>query len=70
MPYSKIYVNGQLITAALCSGNGLGYRLAGDAINSGAPGQLGFNGSIDEIRAYNRELSASEVQAIYDCEGP
>ncbi len=29
-----------------------------------------FNGSIDDIRIYNRALSAEEVKALYDLEKP
>jgi hypothetical protein len=29
-----------------------------------------FNGSLDDIRIYNRALSAAEVKALYDFEKP
>ena len=29
-----------------------------------------FNGSIDDVRIYNRALSAEEVKALYDLEKP
>ena len=35
-------------------------------IGSGVSGSESFDGVIDEVRIYNRALSASEVQALYN----
>ncbi len=67
-----VYVNGNVATTSsslrdlsntpttypLRIGDWSGYGL-------GVPGSTNFNGSIDDVRIYNRALSADEVQQIY-----
>ncbi len=70
----KIYINGVLQVEAAYS---LGIFQGTDAVGIGAsvgggtPGQFlsPFGGKIDEISLYNRALSASEVQALYNAGG-
>jgi len=67
----KMYINGQLQAQAAYN---LGIFPGNDAVAIGAtvgggfPGQSSaeFAGRIDEIAVYNRALTASEIQAIYD----
>jgi hypothetical protein len=67
----KIYLNGVLQTEAaynlgIFQGNSeVGI---GASVGQGTPGQFisPFKGKIDEISVYNRALTASEVQAIYN----
>ena len=68
-----LYINGVLNASGVCSyqpnwdvsfmGEGIGGNFAGQAES--------FDGVIDDIRIYNRALSASEVQQLYQYEsGP
>lgn len=60
----KTYVNGNLDTTNSFSGN-IGYSSSGLYIgHNGIAGQY-FRGLIDDIKIYNRALSASEVSAMY-----
>jgi len=47
-------------------------KVAGPFLSIGMPHdhRRGFHGSIDDIRIYNRALSADEVKALYDLEKP
>jgi hypothetical protein len=60
----KLYVNGvldgTLSNAALMSNNGLNVRLG--ARDSSTP--LCFNGLLDEVRVYNRAISAAEIGSL------
>lgn len=68
---ASLYVDG-LLTAEAPSTAGISY--AADGINwlgnSALWGDQPLNGRIDEVRIYNRALSASEVQLLYHCEPP
>lgn len=60
-----LYLNGQQVAAGALSAPGplapeQGRALIGSAVPSGNP----FEGAIDEVRIYNRALSASEVSAL------
>lgn len=61
----KMYVNGNLET----SNSGTSYEFTADGtaftIAHRAPNRDYFNGLIDDVRIYNRALSASEVRGIY-----
>ena len=63
----KIYINGDLKNT--CDPTGTPVPLAGDgALRIGRHGEVDdyyFNGSIDEVMIYNRALSESEIQQIY-----
>jgi len=68
----KIYINGALNTSAQSTissiwdpGDGTNYRMfiGGDILGGY---QEYFDGIIDEVRLYNRELSAQEVQRLYN----
>jgi hypothetical protein len=69
---NKIYLNGQNQTLTQCSGS----PGTQTAVNYGFLGTWGldrnymFQGLLDEALVYNRELSASEIQAIYNCGFP
>jgi hypothetical protein len=41
----------------------------GGACGSASPGMI-FNGTIDDVRVYNRALSAAEILELYGCTGP
>jgi hypothetical protein len=69
---SRLYLNGALVsTEPLASGdvvyNGnLTLCLSGDRYSTSTCGYRNFfNGAMDDIRVYNRELSADEVQRLY-----
>jgi hypothetical protein len=67
----RLYLNGTLqVEAAYTSGifPGNGAVGIGATVGTGSPGQFisPFQGKIDEISIYNRALTASEVQAIYE----
>ena len=62
-----IYVNGVLADGASVSGAGTAVSDASQALYLGnIPGSLnrGFDGTIDDVRVYNRVLSASEIQSL------
>ena len=67
---AKIYVDGLEVNSKTPSGTltyagvdnlGIGARLQGE----GTPPFEYFNGQIDEVRIYNRALSADEIQQLY-----
>ena len=63
---NKIYYNG-LYRASL--DKAIGYQSTDDKVAIGAfynPGNLKINGYIDEVRIYNRVLSAAEIAALYN----
>ncbi len=74
----KIYVNGTLVKSANpYGGNALGtgttrYGVVGDGSEmgsfDGSRNGFGFTGRIDEVRLYNRSLSASEVSDLYSAD--
>ena len=65
----RIYVNGAQVA---------GKAVTGDIVSSAGPIRIGgnqvwgefFSGLIDEVRIYNRALSASEIQADMNAAGP
>lgn len=64
---SKIYVNGVLESSSISAGvlssqSGFPLHIGGDQTNAGPY----FKGAIDEVRLYNRALSASEVLQLYN----
>jgi len=63
----QIYVNGVQATNAAVAANDVGYHWNGLVIGAAYIGPITwyFNGSIDEIRIYNRALSSDEVQQLY-----
>ncbi len=60
----KLYINGVQQTATANSGTmySAATHLAISNVSGGGP----FNGTIDDVRFYNRALSASEVTALYN----
>ena len=66
----RIYLDGQLIASQpspqAATSTSYNFRLGAD--NTGSPECL--SGQIDDVRIYNRALSAKEVSAIYDSEKP
>ncbi len=61
--YAKLYVNGQLKSTNATTGSGN----ISTATNIGAENtSRQFNGSIDDVRIYNRALSATEIQDLYN----
>ena len=67
----KIYVNGALDTPTPANQNGTISSTRSIYINSGQTGADNYvDGLIDEVRIYNRALSPSEVQALYEATKP
>ena len=66
---ARIYINGTIAGADLVTANTTtsGVLNIGDGSGT-AVNQAGVVGSIDDVRIYNRALSASEVKALYDYE--
>jgi hypothetical protein len=70
----KLYVNGNLEDTNSYTGNGSDYSSTGttnDAIGDygyNPDPRMGFKGMIDQFRAYQSTLSASNVQDLYDTE--
>ena len=62
----KLYVDGTLVASNAPSGTALTGADAGEILTIGSlPGGTGtFNGSIDDVRIYNRALSAAEVASF------
>jgi gliding motility-associated-like protein len=71
---SKLYVNGYLAITINSNGNGSGYNYAasygskfdGNGGSCGAPRQFYYQGGIDDVRLYNRSLSASEALGLFN----
>jgi hypothetical protein len=62
-----VYVNGSLSASSPATGPlPTGLPITVGANSTGAFGGNYFNGSIDEVSIYNRALSDSEIQSIYD----
>lgn len=62
----KLYVNGILDTSLATSGpDGIGATLC---VGAHSCSSYWTNGIVDDVRAYNRALSASEIQEIYNAE--
>jgi hypothetical protein len=69
--YLRIFVNGAQtgVTDLGVSGLTIGYLSDKTYIGEyGGGGSYFFSGSIDDVRLYNRALSVSEVQALYNAE--
>ncbi|HVX56249.1 MAG TPA: LamG domain-containing protein [Candidatus Saccharimonadales bacterium] len=65
---AQLYVNGNLAATStnfgtIVSGNTGGLRIGG---TNSADTTAWFNGSIDQVRVYNRPLNSTEVQALYN----
>jgi len=63
---NKIYIDGVLQTLSYCTSYTNLSTSAGNYVRIGTPfNSDAFNGSVDEIRAWNRELTQSEIQEHY-----
>jgi hypothetical protein len=63
----KFYVNGTLVTSMQSYATGI--AINSSALHIGAspcPGDEDFSGLMDEVRLYNRALSASEILVLYN----
>jgi len=68
---SKIYLNGEQTAEIPATGSNVGYHQAEIGRWFHRKGARDyFKGSIDDVRIYNRALSAEEVKALYDLEKP
>lgn len=63
---ARIYVNGELGGEAVFSGNGEIFLTSGNVQMGGTSEWSNFNGLIDEVRIYNRVLTESEVERLYE----
>src|SRR5207249_3149687 len=70
---TKLYVNGLLTQTlgafTLGTGNTANTAIGGNGVGLGGDNDP-FNGMIDEVRVYNRPLTPSEIQDLYDVAGP
>jgi hypothetical protein len=72
----KIYLNGvlnektQAPAKVLHTGMDMDLLIGSSRYYAGGVAPKSFNGSIDDVRIYNRALSAEEVKALYDLEKP
>ena len=64
--YLSVFINGRL-SASLETPEEVP---TGINIGANGKGQFGLNGSLDDVRIYNRALSAAEVKALYEFEKP
>jgi uncharacterized protein (TIGR02145 family) len=65
----KIYVNGNLTVVSIISANynlNSGYNLIVGVQNNNLNPSTHWNGKIDDIAIYNRALTASEIQQLYN----
>mgnify|MGYP001980151636 CR=1 FL=1 len=64
---ASIYVDGQEVTNSRTDGTGTLLSDAANTFNIGSRGGTDafFNGLIDDVRIYDRALSAEEIQALY-----
>src|SRR3989344_5522242 len=64
---NALYINGVLQTITQLMGTPVSRTIGGSVNISGFPNSASykFNGLIDEVRIYNRALSATEIQALY-----
>ena len=70
-PYkSHIFIDGQLIATVDATGSNIGYHRARIGSDPHYRTAYAFKGSIDDVRIYNRALSAKEVKALYKLEKP
>ena len=68
---SKIYLNGEQIAEISATGSNVGYHQAEIGRWDHRFGARDyFKGAMDDVRIYNRALSAKEVKALYDLEKP
>jgi parallel beta-helix repeat protein len=65
-----LYINGSEDSSASIAGtltaSGCGLRIGGQSCYAGGTGSEVFYGTIDDVRLYNRALSASEVLQLYE----
>lgn len=61
--HSSIYINGSLVSGPTAISNGWNTNNVNN--NIGSTGASAFNGSIDDVRIWNRSLTAGEVNASY-----
>jgi hypothetical protein len=66
---NKIYVNGQLQAPSQISGTPSSCAFGPTMLIGAGNPYAGYfyTGELDQVAVYNRELSASEIQAIYNC---
>jgi hypothetical protein len=66
--YLRIFINGTQtgVTDLGTSGNTIGYASDNTYIGEYGASLYHFSGLIDDVRVYNRALSAAEVQALYN----
>ena len=67
----SLYINGQLENSAAASGNPYDaitdlYFGADPSDNGSCFGRAQLNGKLDDVRIYNRALSATEVKQLYN----
>jgi hypothetical protein len=62
------FFNGQLIRQLTLSLNSISGAMRLGLMSWDGNGNIGINGSIDDVRIYNRALSAEEVKTLYEFE--
>ena len=66
--FATVYVNGQMHASVRTKGESIGPSK--HPITIGMVDHNSYGGQIDDLRIYNRALSAKEVKALYDLEKP
>lgn len=61
----NMYVDGQLVKSVNSAALGSSNLVSGASPTIGSLGNPYFDGSIDNLRVYNRALNVAEVQALY-----
>jgi hypothetical protein len=67
---SNLYIDGKLVVTVDAAGSNIGHHGGRIGADAHFPTAYVFHGSIDDVRIYNRALSAEEVKALYDLEKP
>ena len=61
----SIYVDGELNNTAACT-SGINSTANTIYLGNHTTANVGVNGAMDEVRVYDRALSATEVKLLYD----
>ena len=67
---SHIFIEGKLVVTVDAAGSNIGNHGGRIGADAHFPASYVFHGLIDDVRIYNRTLTAEEVKALYDLEKP
>jgi hypothetical protein len=63
--YARLYINGNFNNQAAGTGS---ISTSALPLTIGGGSGINFNGLLDDVRIYNRALSAAEIQALYNAQ--